>query len=186
MVLAPTELYMYVSECVCLYDLQLHVVSQSLHCVQVNSGLTNQKQPPLLPHLTFNPKGIWQNSLRTHTQLKTWDGHQYHCRNTHGLVLYPEAWWVVGRTDGVTRQFGSISVRTLVEDQLTWAVLANKQRTSKWKVNYSVLYLDSFGQHHCVFYFLSITIMYLFILCMFFLIIFSFSSYFLAVYFRDF
>lgn len=49
-----------------MHYLQLHVVSQSLHCVQVNSGLTNQEQPSLLPHLTFNPKGVGQYSL-THT-----------------------------------------------------------------------------------------------------------------------
>jgi len=47
-------------------DLQLHVGSQSLHCVQVNSGLTNQKQPPLFTHLPFDPQRVWEHSLRTH------------------------------------------------------------------------------------------------------------------------
>lgn len=57
--------------CVCVCDLQLHVVSQSLHCVQVNSGLTDQKQPSLLPHVTFNAESVWQHSLRGHTHTHT-------------------------------------------------------------------------------------------------------------------
>lgn len=61
-----------------MYYLQLHVVSQSLNWVQVNSGLTNEKQPTLLPHFTFNPKSVWQHSLymsmytTTSRQLLAW------------------------------------------------------------------------------------------------------------------
>lgn len=54
--------------CVCVCYLQLHVVSQSLHCVHVDSGLTNQKQPSLFSHLPFNPEGVRQHRLYTHTQ----------------------------------------------------------------------------------------------------------------------
>lgn len=53
--------------CVCVCYLQLHVVSQSLHCVHVNSGLTNQKQPSLFSHLPFNPECVRQHRLYTHT-----------------------------------------------------------------------------------------------------------------------
>lgn len=53
--------------CVCVCYLQLHVMSQSLHCVHVDSGLTNQKQQTLFPHLPFNPEGVRQHGLNTHT-----------------------------------------------------------------------------------------------------------------------
>lgn len=49
-------------------------------------------------------------------------------KHTHGLLFYPQTGWVAGRTDGVTGQFGSICVWTLVEDQLTWLILPNKQK----------------------------------------------------------
>lgn len=45
---------------------------------------------------------------------------------THRLQFYPQTGGVTGGTDGVTGQFWSIGVGTLIEDQLTRAVLVNK------------------------------------------------------------
>lgn len=45
---------------------------------------------------------------------------------THRLQFYPQTGGVTGGTDGVTGQFWSIGVGTLIEDQLTGTVLVNK------------------------------------------------------------
>lgn len=100
-------------------DLQLHEVSQSLHVVQVDSGLTNEEQTPLLPHLTFNPEGVRQHGLQTHLIITV----IINVLVLQEAELHLQARWVAGRADGVARQFGSVGVGTFVEDQLTRSVL---------------------------------------------------------------
>lgn len=89
---------------------------------------------PLIPRASDSTACIW---VCVHTQAygywRDWIS-LYYSRHTLGGV-YPQAGWVAGWTDGVTRQFGSIIVRTLVEDQLTWLILTNRSEDLKKKKN---------------------------------------------------
>lgn len=90
---------------------------------------------PSAPHLS--PRGR-PTARSTHTHTHTLTGGSVCVCGTHscGCRCYPETLGVAGRTDGVTGQFGSVGVGTLVEDQLTRLVLTNKQ-TNKHTVSFT-------------------------------------------------
>ena len=71
--------------CACASYLQFHEGSQSLHHVQVNSGLAKQKQAPLLPDLPFDSKSVRQNSLSTRAHART------HTAEEHRQGFYAQA-----------------------------------------------------------------------------------------------